>query len=103
MAAHQGVPTAPQQGDPMSIKPTRTYWLRSDNIHNVAVGYDIGIATAAEFSVRYLNLGYMRISRATTMRILATAPARTVTIDHNPIGDQATFAKNLRAKKALAA
>jgi hypothetical protein len=46
--------------------------------------------------------GYTRITRDETMRRLSKGPANSVTIDDVPIQeDQKTFAKNLRAKKAL--
>jgi hypothetical protein len=82
----------------MTSKISRTYWLRSQG------GYEIGIATSEAEAKTYQVTGYVRITRDDTMRRLQRGPARLVTIDHIPIrSDQATFAKNLRARKALAA
>ena len=83
----------------MTTKTPRTYWYLP-----LSPGYEIGIASTPEHAQAYALSGFQRISRDNAMRRMQKGPATRITIDHAPLKeDQATFAKNLRAKKALAA
>ena len=82
-----------------TTKTPRTYWYLP-----LGPGYEIGIASTHEHAQAYALSGFERISRDNAMRRMQKGPATRITIDHAPLKeDQATFAKNLRAKKALAA